>query len=62
MWNIWMTAHSQGKQGGITIFSPVINIGESRPGIDDRIPMTFMTDRHNLLVALSRARVGRMIV
>ncbi|KAF3053437.1 hypothetical protein E8E11_006683 [Didymella keratinophila] len=62
MWNIWTTAHSQGKQGGITIFNPVINIGKSRPGADDKVPMTLMVDKHDILVALSRARAGRMIV
>jgi len=60
MWNIWTTAHSQGKQGGITIFSPVINIGKSRPGTDDKVPMTLKADKHDILVALSRARVGRI--
>ncbi|KAF9697869.1 hypothetical protein EKO04_004401 [Ascochyta lentis] len=40
--NTWTTAHSQGKQGGLTIFSPVINIGTTQPQGNDKIPMSFL--------------------
>jgi hypothetical protein len=62
MGDIWTTAHSQGRQGMIIIFSPVINIGKSRPTTEDKVPMSFMADKHNILVSLSRARVCRMVV
>ncbi|KAF2131739.1 hypothetical protein P153DRAFT_355467 [Dothidotthia symphoricarpi CBS 119687] len=56
------TSHSQGKEALMTFISLVVNIGKTRAEPDDKVPVSFMADDHNINVAFSRQRIGRHIV